>query len=384
MLQHPRFVPKRVAMIYSYVSTDWYARHVLPRLRKSNPERAHAMALMMLRVADHRVGRKLLRYLSRVQDSSRLGTSVAGLSFRNPIGLAAGFDKNAEAVRAAAALGFGHIEAGSVTRFAQAGNPAPRMFRLPEDRAVINRLGMPSQGADSVRARLSCTQRQSSEFILGLNIGKMKNTSPQDAAREYAETFAILRGLADYYVINVSSPNTKGLRDLQHGVLLSEILRAVQEENILASPLFLKVAPDLTEDELGEIVRIATEHSLSGFVATNSTIDRTGLRSSVREEGGLSGEPLLKRAQEVVRILYRLTKGAVPIIGLGGVSSGKDVYDFICSGASLVQLYTAMVYQGPFIIARYLGEVEQLLVADGFKSVSDAVGCRAERANPLK
>jgi dihydroorotate dehydrogenase len=310
-------------------------------------------------------------------DPEILRTSVWGRSFANPIGLAAGFDKNAEVPDAVLAMGFGFTEVGSVTPKPQAGNPKPRLFRLPEDRAVVNRMGFNNDGLALVAERLRA--RAGRDGIVGVNLGKNKD-SPS-AADDYVAGIEALGPFADYLVVNVSSPNTPGLRALQGKAPLRDLLTAVRNavgrlERATKPPLLLKVAPDLTDEDKADIAEVALETAIDGLIATNTTIERpASLRGRARAEtGGLSGRPLLEPSTRVLADFHRLTGGKLPLVGVGGVASGADAYAKIRAGASLVQLYTGLVYGGPGLVPRIKRELAELLRRDGFKSIADAVG----------
>lgn len=285
----------------------------------------------------------------------RLEREVFGLRFKNPVGLAAGFDKNADYVEEMAALGFGFVEIGTVTPRPQPGNDKPRMFRLTEDDALINRMGFNNQGVDVAATRLRYVKNRDS-IIIGGNIGKNKDTPNEDAVNDYTYCFDALFDVVDYFVVNVSSPNTPGLRDLQEKGPLMKILQALQSRNNKAGvsrPILLKIAPDLTDGQLDDIVELVTESGIAGVVATNTTISREGLRSKpaqVQEAGGLSGKPLRARATEVIRYLVAKSGGRFPIIGVGGIHSPADAIEKMEAGAALVQLYTGFIYEGPNLI----------------------------------
>ncbi len=277
---------------------------------------------------------------------------VAGLRFRNPVGLAAGFDKNAEMVDQLEALGFGFIEIGTVTPRPQPGNDKPRLFRLKADKALINRMGFNNKGAAVAAAKLR--QRKSS-ILVGGNIGKNKDTPNDQALSDYLLCFRDLFEVVDYFVVNVSSPNTPGLRDLQEKGPLTEILRELQKRNLdrpVTKPIFLKIAPDLTTSQLDDIIDIVKETGIAGVIATNTTINRSGLKTPGPEvekigAGGLSGKPLTHRSSEVIRYLCEKSGNAFPVIGVGGIGSPKDAIDKRNAGAALVQLYTGFIYEGP-------------------------------------
>jgi dihydroorotate dehydrogenase len=306
-------------------------------------------------------------------DDPILASRLWGRDFPNPVGLAAGFDKNAEVADALLALGFGFVELGSVTPRPQAGNPRPRLFRLDEDRAVINRMGFNNDGLEAVAARLAARPRLG---LVGANLGKNKET--EDAAADYQIGVARLAPLADYLVINVSSPNTPGLRALQSAEALEALARRAKAAmpKDKAVPLLLKVAPDLTAEDRQDIARVALAEKLDGLIVTNTTLARPdGLRSRHKDEaGGLSGQPLFAPSTFALADFHRLTRGTLPLIGVGGVGSGRQAYAKIRAGASLVQLYSALVFEGPALVGRVKRELAQLLRADGFTSLAQAVG----------
>ncbi|WP_374380780.1 quinone-dependent dihydroorotate dehydrogenase [Dongia sp.] len=304
-----------------------------------------------------------------------LAQRLWSLDFPNPVGLAAGFDKNAECFDGALGLGFGFVEIGSVTPRPQGGNPQPRLFRLVADRAVINRMGFNNDGMEAVAARL--TQRDPARGIVGVNLGKNKETA--DAAADYELGVARLGPLADYLVINVSSPNTPGLRALQGKEPLADLIRrtrAARDALGKRPPLLLKIAPDLTEDDQRDIALVALEEGLDGLIVSNTTIARPPLQSGdlANETGGLSGAPLLAPSTALLGRMYRLTEGRLPLIGVGGIASAADAYAKIRAGASLIQFYSAMIYRGPGLARRIVAELPALLRADGFAHLKDAVG----------
>lgn len=312
--------------------------------------------------------------------SPRLATEVAGLRLANPVGIAAGFDKNAEAVVAALMAGPGFVEVGAVTPRPQPGNPRPRLFRLPEDRAVINRFGFNNDGMEAVRRRLAAARAAGlGPGVVGVNLGANKDS--EDRAGDYVAVLRHLREAADFFTVNVSSPNTERLRELQGRAALDALLaRVVEAGSDLGEgkPLFLKIAPDLSEAELGDIAELAEAHGLAGIVATNTTLGREGLAGpKAGEAGGLSGRPLFARSTEVLRMVHRLTGGRLPLIGVGGVGSAEDAYAKIRAGASAVQLYTAMVFEGISLPGRIAQGLDRLLARDGFASVAEAVGADA-------
>ena len=311
-----------------------------------------------------------------------LGVNLWGLHFPNPVGLAAGFDKNGEVPDRMLKLGFGFAEVGTVTPRPQPGNARPRLFRLQEDRAVINRFGFNNEGLDAMAARLEARRQQPG--IVGGNVGANKDST--DPVADYVSGIRRLYGLADYFTVNVSSPNTPGLRNLQHKAALDRLLRAVLDARaeVHASvkaggrpaPLLLKIAPDLTEAEQADIAEIAMERGVDGMIVSNTTVDRPQCLQSRHkaESGGLSGAPLFGPSTAVLANIYRLTGGQLPLVGVGGISSARDAYAKIRAGASLVQVYSAMVYQGPALAAHICTGLAKLLAADGFDSVRDAVG----------
>jgi dihydroorotate dehydrogenase len=346
-----------------------YYRALGPALRLLDPERAHRLAIAL-------AGRGLLPPVPPVDDPV-LRCRVLGLDFANPVGLAAGFDKNAEATDAMLGQGFGFVEVGTVTPRPQAGNPRPRVFRLEDDAALINRLGFNGDGLGRVADRLAAWRRRGAKGIVGANVGP--NRDAADPIADCAEGVRTLAPLVDYLVINVSSPNTPGLRGLQAEGPLADLLQralAARAGTGHRPPLLLKIAPDLDDDALAAIARLALAAGIDGLIATNTTVDRpTSLVGRHRAEtGGLSGRPLFARATAVLAKLHRLTGGRVPLIGVGGIASAGDAYAKIRAGASLVQLYTALVYQGPWLVARINRGLGRLLRQDGFASVADAVG----------
>lgn len=288
--------------------------------------------------------------------------SLLGLTFRNQVGLAAGFDKNASYLRELEVLGFGHVEIGTVTPLAQPGNDKPRLFRLPADKALVNRMGFNNEGADAAAARIARWRNQfpASSLIIGGNIGKNKLTPNEDAALDYVKCFRTLFDVVDYFVVNVSSPNTPGLRELQERPALEKIFHELQHINqgmAKPKPILLKIAPDLTEGQLEEICSMSVDMQLSGLVATNTTISREGLLTQRKEieaigAGGLSGKPVQQRSTEVLRYLHRHTGGKLVLIGSGGVFTAADAQEKLDAGASLVQVWTGFIYEGPGIVKK--------------------------------
>ena len=367
-----------------------YRRLVRPCLFLQDSEAIHNRTLRALGM----VSRSALACALTRQfyGAPKLPIDVFGLRFPNPIGLAAGMDKQAEAVPAWAALGFGHSELGGVTWHAQPGNPAPRMFRAIPDQALVNRMGFNNEGAEALARQLEQWRARGRwpAHPVGINLGKSKATPNEQAACDYANSFRVLHGLADFFVVNVSSPNTPNLRQLQDKAALQEILAALQEINASPSkPLLVKVAPDLSFEALDEILELITARKLSGIVATNTTIARPGgsqagsadqglwVQRVYAETGGLSGRPLRERSTEVVRHIYRQTKGALPIIGVGGVFNAADAWDKITAGASLVQVYTGLVYEGPGVVKDIVRGLRQRMIERGMQEIKEAVGANA-------
>ena len=349
---------------------DFY-RYVLPILRRFDAEDAHRFAIWALKTGLAGL------FFKAVPDDPVLATSVWGKLFRNPVGLAAGFDKNAEIPDEALTLGFGFVEVGGVTPQPQAGNPRPRLFRLDADRAVINRMGFNNEGLDAVAGRLRHRRRDAGP--VAVNLGKNKETV--DAASDYAALAEALAPMADFLVLNVSSPNTPGLRSLQHTEALIGIVRAARaarDRALIAEPppLLLKIAPDLDSSEIADIARVVMDEKVDGIVISNTTVSRpASLLSALHtESGGLSGAPLFEPSTRLLRRMYELTGGKVPLIGVGGIGGGADAYAKIRAGASLVQFYSAMVFEGPGLIGRVKRELAILLKRDGFHNVRDAVG----------
>ena len=357
--------PAAVARVGSAVMNPYDL--ALPLIRWLEPERAHRLTVRALSLG--------LGPIQRTADDPALATRVFGLDFPNPLGMAAGFDKNAEAWRATLRMGFGFVEIGSVTPRPQAGNPRPRLFRLTDDEAVINRMGFNNDGMEAVAANLAGPRRG----IVGVNIGKNKETA--DPVTDYVACARRLGPLADYMVVNVSSPNTPGLRALQDPARLAEIVDAVSDALAQACPdgappLLVKIAPDLTPRDCEDIARLALEGPVAGLIISNTTIERPeSLKSPSRgESGGLSGKPLFEPSTRLLSLMYGLTAGKLPLIGVGGISSGRDAYEKIRAGASLFQIYTGFVYQGAVLINRIKGELTALLREDGIDKVESAVG----------
>ncbi|MGZ9098437.1 MAG: quinone-dependent dihydroorotate dehydrogenase [Brevundimonas sp.] len=331
-------------------------------LRTLDPETAHGLALRALQVVPLPAPRA---------DDPILATTLAGLVLPNPVGLAAGFDKNGEALHGLARLGFGFVECGSVTPLAQPGNPRPRLFRLSEDRAVINRMGFNNAGLEAFASRL---ERRPTSVVVGANLGANKDT--EDKAADYVAGLIRLKGLADYVTVNVSSPNTPGLRALQGRAQLDDLLgRLAEARGSDPTPVFLKIAPDLDAAEIALIVEASLDHDLDALIVANTTLDRPdSLRAGDRgEAGGLSGAPLKGRAMAALRAAAEASGGRLPLIAAGGIDSGAEAYARIRAGASAVQLYSALVYEGPGLIGRIKRDLAARLRADGFSTVAEAV-----------
>jgi len=332
-------------------------------LRRMDPEAAHGFALKALQMG---LGPKGGPFTT-----PRLATTVAGLALPNPVGLAAGFDKNATALAPLARCGFGFVEVGAATPRPQPGNPKPRLFRLTEDRAAINRFGFNNDGMEAIAARLA---RRPKGGILGLNLGANKDSD--DRSKDFAKVLAACGPYLDFATVNVSSPNTEALRDLQGKAALAALLEGVMEANGTLSrpiPIFLKIAPDLSDLEFADIADVATKGGLSAIIATNTTLSRDGLKSPhAGEKGGLSGTPLFEKSTRVLARLAGLTD--LPLIGVGGISSAEEAYAKILAGASAVQLYTALVYGGISLVDEITRGLDRLLARDGYANVADAVG----------
>lgn len=354
-------------------------------LFQMDPESAHTLTLRTLSKLPS-AGRLMAK---PIPASDSLQQTLWGLSFPHPIGLAAGLDKNGEAVDAFLQIGFSFVEVGTVTPKAQPGNPKPRLFRLTQDDALINRMGFNNDGAEALAAKLS---HRRTPGLVGINIGKNKLTSNDDAVSDYVRLVKDLYNWADFFVVNVSSPNTPGLRDLQAADTLVPLVKAILEERTHQSrrsfrptqenarpipPVLVKLAPDLDDDTIVEVAARLEEIGVDGFIATNTTITRPGLQSRYQNEtGGLSGRPLKTRSTAVLSLVYEACEGRVPVIASGGVFSADDAYEKIRAGASLVELYTAFIYKGPLVIAEIVQGLADRLARDGFKSIDEAIGSR--------
>lgn len=337
---------------------------IRPALFLADAETAHGLSLAALR---------MMPLPPLAAPGPVLSQTVAGLRFTGPVGLAPGYDKNAEVPRAILRMGFGFTEVGTLTPLAQQGNPRPRLFRLVEDKAVINRMGFNNEGQAAAIKRLSNWDRNAGEGPLGINIGANKDS--EDRVADYVAGVTAMEPLADYLTVNISSPNTPGLRALQDKAALDDLLAAVMAARKGATPIFLKVAPDLEPADIDDIVEVSLNHKIAALIVSNTTISRPLLKSRHADEsGGLSGAPLRDLAQQRLSDFRKSSGGKIPLIGVGGISSGEDAYARIRAGASLVQVYSALVYEGPGLAKAINGGLVQLLKRDGFTNIADAVG----------
>jgi dihydroorotate dehydrogenase len=350
---------------------DTLYRIARPMLFQLDAETAHRLTLAML--STYPLG-------PRRADPPELAVRLWSFDFANPVGLAAGMDKDAIAIGAWQALGFGFAELGTVTPRPQAGNPRPRVFRIAGRRALVNRLGFPSDGMESVARRIERCRRMGVRIRLGINLGPNKDAAGEGAAADYAVLLARLGALADFIVINVSSPNTPGLRDWQRPERMREIVASIDaaaRKLERRPPILIKLAPDLETADLHRICDTVMEQKLDGIVACNSTLARAEVGVAAAHDGGLSGDPLRERARAVIREIYRHTGGRIPIVGVGGVASAADAYEHIRAGASLVELYTALVYEGPGLPAAISAGLARLVRRDGLSTIAQAVGATA-------
>ena len=346
-------------------------RAALALLHRLDPEVAHGLSLRALQSG--------LAPLPGPITSPRLQTTLTGLTLPNPVGLAAGYDKNATAIAPLSRAGFGFIEVGAATPRPQPGNPKPRLFRLSEDRAAINRFGFNNEGAEAIAARLAARKR--TQVPVGLNLGANKDST--DRAADFARVLATCGPHVDFATVNVSSPNTEKLRDLQGRAALTALLQGVMDTRAQLArpiPVFLKIAPDLTEQDLADIAEVARATGIAGIIATNTTLSRDGLRSpQAKETGGLSGAPLFEKSTRTLARLSQLTEGTIPLIGVGGIATPEQAWEKIRAGASAVQLYTAMVYDGLSLIPRIARGLDALAAQHGFARVTDATGTGRDR-----
>jgi dihydroorotate dehydrogenase len=367
---------------------SWCYRHFArPILFTQDAESIHERTMRMLGWA----GRHELvcEAMNSFLGAQALPIEVFGLRFPNPVGLAAGMDKEAAAVPAWAAMGFGFAELGAATWLAQPGNPSPRLFRAISDEAIVNRMGFNNPGAETLAQRLAAGRAAGRwpDHPVGMNLGKSKITPLERAAEDYANSFRVLRPHLDFFVVNVSSPNTPNLRQLQDKGALDEILAAMQEVNRAGGsetkPILVKVAPDLSFEALDEILELVAPRRIAGIIATNTTVTRPAatdadLQRIYAETGGLSGRPLRARSTEMVRHLYRQTRGDLPIVGVGGIFDAADAWEKIAAGASLIQIYTGLVYEGPGIAKHIVAGLIERLEARGLNSLTQAVGCEVK------
>ncbi|MEZ2318787.1 MAG: quinone-dependent dihydroorotate dehydrogenase [Microcoleus sp.] len=375
-------------------------RPLLFSLFKADAEWLHNRTLQILELADRTQSNPATsRILDQFQQSfrlqdSRLEQSLWGLNFQNPVGLAAGFDKNGVAASIWTKFGFGFAELGTVTWQPQPGNPQPRLFRLTDDSAALNRMGFNNQGAQAMASRFQAAYNRrkldhsypspDSPFPLGINLGKSKVTPLEQASTDYLESFKLLVDWGDYFVVNVSSPNTPGLRSLQDAAQLSTILDILQQQNQGIKPILVKIAPDLEWEAIASILDLAKTYHLAGIIATNTTIRRDGLKTQIlpetgkpisEEPGGISGLPVQERSTQIIRFIWEQTQGELPIVGVGGIFTADDAWEKIAAGATLIQVYTGWVYEGPWMVRRILQGLLNKLEENGFNSISEAVGC---------
>jgi len=368
-------------------------RPLLFNLVKADPEWLHSTTIRSFKWLSQTSNNPPASWIHhRLQQSfclqdARLEQNLFGLNFPNPLGLAAGFDKDGVAASIWSSLGFGFAELGTVTYHPQPGNPRPRLFRLPLDKAALNRMGFNNNGAAAMAKLLAESQQNLISIPIGVNLGKSKVTPLEEAAIDYLNSFRLLKNCGDYFVVNVSSPNTPGLRSLQDRAMLSDILDLLQKENTAQKPIFVKIAPDLEWEAIADIVSLAQTYQLAGIIATNTTIRRDQLKTLVidqtgkavtEEAGGISGVPLRDRSTEIIRFIAVQTQGKMPIIGVGGIFSPEDAWEKITAGASLIQVYTGWIYEGPFMVRRILQGLLSKLEQNGLNSISEAVGLQVK------
>lgn len=330
-----------------------------------SPEIAHSLAIVVL---------KSLPYRKPIELPESLSVNLFGNKLRSPIGLAAGFDKNAEVIKPMLSLGFGFVEVGTVTAKSQHGNKKPRIFRLIKDQAIINRLGFNNKGIEYFLKQISHIKLDNCVF--GINIGK--NSTSKDQISDYIKLIEIVHGKSNYIVLNISSPNTPNLRNLHNKQELSQLLQAVcdlKKSKSINTPIILKISPDIDQHTKENIAELTMEYKIDGLIVSNTTINRNNLHSHQSESGGLSGKPLLTLSTKLLSDMHKLTEGKILLIGCGGVSSGADAYEKIKAGASLVQLYTSLIYHGPRVVNQINLELAELVRKDGFSNVSEAIGC---------
>ena len=361
-----------------------YRYGVRPLLFSLDPEAAHHLAIATCHRISESSALQAIAKSTFYYSDSRLAQNLWNLKFENPVGLAAGFDKNAEAIGAWEHLGFGFAEVGTITAKGQSGNPQPRLFRLPSDRAVLNRMGFNNRGAEATSAYLhKYLQTHKLHIPLGINLGKSKVTEIADAKFDYAESLRSLYDFGDYFVVNVSSPNTPNLRDLQATDQLCAILAELKPINTAHKPILVKIAPDLNDADIIEIVKASQSYGVAGIIATNTTISRKNLITShlsitgkpVEEEaGGISGQPVRDRSLAVISLIWQTTQGSLPIIGVGGIFTAEDAWQKIIAGAAIVQVYTGLIYEGPMIVKTILQGLVAKLEANGLDNIQQAIG----------
>jgi dihydroorotate dehydrogenase len=363
-----------------------YRTLIRPLLFSLDPESAHRLTLQVGKAARAGGVAAVLRQIYGFE-SPRLTQSCFGLQFKNPVGLAAGIDKNCEASELFTSLGFGFLESVACTYQAQPGNPTPRVFRIPEHNALINRMGFPSLGAEALAPRIEQARAYANSrgVIFGVNIGKSKSVEIENAVEDYLKSFRLLRSKVDFVTLNVSSPNTPRLRELQSRSHLAEIISAVQAENTTAIPILVKVAPDLELSHLDEIIDVCLEQGVRGIIATNTTVSRDGIPGPIRDEaGGLSGVPLFKLSVPFVRHIRQRVGNQLSIIGVGGISSAHDAITMFTAGADLIQIYTGLVYQGPRLVYEIKRGLLEYLDSVGAASITEIVGEERELSSVLR
>lgn len=345
-----------------------------------DPETVHNMALYFLKLGGYFPISSIIGSFCKI-DNPSLKQKIFGLDFKNPLGLAAGFDKDGKAMLGLQALGFGFLEIGTVTGHAQPGNPRQRLFRLEKDQALINRMGFNNQGPDVLANTLSSTLIHPCMSVpVGISLGKSKITNLEKAAEDYLYSFKKLYGFGDYFVINVSSPNTPGLRQLQDKHFLVDIISGLNKyrnDQQTHKPLLVKIAPDLSFEAINEVLEVCGHNQVDGIIATNTTISREGLETEINEAGGLSGKPLKEKSTIIIKYIHKQMPG-LPIIGVGGIFNGEDAYEKIKAGASLVQIYTGLIYEGPGLVKKINQGLVKLLQRDGFKNIGEAVGVESQ------
>ncbi len=361
-----------------------YQYGVRPLLFSLDPEAAHHFAIATCRRISESPILQAIAKSTFYYSDSRLSQTLWNLKFENPVGLAAGFDKNAEAIGAWEHLGFGFAEMGTITAHAQSGNPQPRLFRLPNDRAVLNRMGFNNRGAAATATDLkNYLQAHKLRIPLGINLGKSKITEIADAKFDYAESLRSLYDFGDYFVVNVSSPNTPNLRDLQATDQLCAILAELNPINTANKPILVKIAPDLNDADIIEVVKASQAYGAAGIIATNTTISRQNLKTThlsitrkpvTEEAGGISGQPVRDRSLQVINLIWQTTQGSLPIIGVGGIFTAEDAWQKITAGAAIVQVYTGLIYEGPMIVKQILQGLVAKLEAHGLDNIQQAIG----------